>query len=157
MDWINKELDSSSFGDSRLGKRAVKIIEGFSHHLSAGIPGNCIGLAETMGAYRFLNNETVNAGKILSGHIDATLGRLEPHPVVLALADTSFLSYGGRREDSGLGPHTTGNEKGLNLHACLAVTPQGLNLGTLQAKLYVKEAELGKQVDHKKRPIEEKE
>lgn len=106
MDWINKELDSSSFGDSRLGKRAVKIIEGFSHHLSAGIPGNCIGLAETMGAYRFLNNETVNAGKILSGHIDATLGRLEPHPVVLALADTSFLSYGGRREDSGLGPHT---------------------------------------------------
>jgi hypothetical protein len=157
MEWINKEVNGSSFGDPRLGKRAMKIIEGFSNHLSAGILGNCVSLAEMMGAYRFFNNETVNTYKILSGHIEATLGRLEPHPVVLALADTSFLSYGGRRQCSGLGPHTTGNEKGLNLHACLAVTPQGLNLGLLQSKIYVKESELGKQVDHKKRPIEEKE
>ena len=157
MSDLSEELNGLDLGDARLNKRAHTIIDGLMMNQRPGIPGNCTGMAETQGAYRFLNNANVTPAKLLDGHAKATLARIGEHPTVLALEDTSFLSFGGKRSKAELGPHTTGKENGLNLHLCLAVTPSGWNLGLLRHQLYTKEREQGRKIDHKLRAIEQKE
>src|SRR5690606_13745731 len=111
----------------------------------------------TRGAYRFFSNPKVTSAKILSSHQQAAKERIKSYETVLALEDTSFFSFGGSRKKCELGPHAKGDENGLNVHTCLAVTPSGLNLGVLNLNAYVKERIQGQKGDHKKRPIEEKE
>jgi len=157
MDWLKNELDKSDFNDARLNKRLTKMIHAATNEQESSIPKNFIGMAETRGAYRFLVDPKVTSAKILSSHQEATVERVKRCKTVLALEDTSFFNFGGSRKKCGLGPHTKGTENGLNLHTCLAVTPEGLNLGVLNLNVYVKERVQGQKVDHKKRPIEEKE
>lgn len=157
MEWIREEIDTESFRDARLNLRALRIINGVMTHTRSGIPSNCSDMAATQGAYRFFNNAKVSPDAILEGHMSSTLDRVKSHEVVLAVEDTSFLSFGGERKKAQLGPHTTGNENGLNLHPCLAITPEGQNLGLLNCQLYAKDRDQGAKIDHKKRPIEEKE
>jgi hypothetical protein len=157
MSEITEELEGIDLGDERLNKRSRVIIDGLMKNQRSGIPGNCKGMAETQGAYRFFNNKRVTPAKLLVGHAHTTLQRVKEHATVLAVEDTSFLSFGGKRSRADLGPHTSGMENGLNLHLCLALTPSGWNLGLLRAQLYIKDREQGLKGDHKQRPIEEKE
>ena len=154
---FNKDFEGFNLGDARLNKRAQLIIDGFMTNRRAGIPGNCKGMAETQGAYRFFNNAKVTPQKLLSAHMAGTLDRIGEHSTVLAIEDTSFLSFGGKRKNADLGPHTSGKENGLNLHLCLAVTPSGWNLGLLRSDLYAKDRQPGGMGDRKRRPIEQKE
>ncbi len=157
MDWASNELTDIDFKDVRLKRRAVRLVEAFSESMSACIPQNCNGINETHAAYRFFNNPKVSGSELLRAHSQATVERLRAHEVVLAVEDTSFLSYGGKRTKCELGPHTSGQENGISLHACLAVTPEGLNLGVLRTHFWTKPRQSGEKIDHKLRPIEEKE
>lgn len=157
MDWIENELKTINFNDTRLNDRLSKIVGASAREQESSIPKNCIGTAETCGAYRFLVNPKVTSAKILSRHCEATIERMKECRTVLALEDTSFFSFGGSSKKCELGPHTTGKENGLNLHTCLAVTPDGINLGVLNLNSYVKDRVQGQKTDRKSRPIEEKE
>lgn len=157
MDWIKNELKTTDFNDIRLNERLSKMVQAATREQESSIPKNFIGMAETRGAYRFLANPKVTSAKILSSHQESTKERLNTYKTVLALEDTSFFSFGGARKKCELGPHTKGDENGLNAHTCLAVTPEGLNLGVLNLNAYVKDRVPGQKGDHKTRPIEEKE
>jgi hypothetical protein len=51
-------------------------------------------------------------------------------PVILAIQDTTSVNYDTQQEMEGLG-YISDKAMGVNIHNCLAVTPEGLVLGML--------------------------
>lgn len=68
------------------------------------IPVSCRGWAETKAAYRFFDNDKVTGDKILAPHRRATFERMEVHPTVFLIQDTTHLNYSTQyqRKDIGL-------------------------------------------------------
>lgn len=162
MDWIIKELAALSLGDKRLKKRAQKVLERLSRNATDSIPAACGGAAETKAAYRFFDNEQVTPEKIHRTHLEATLARMEKHPVILIPQDTTVLNFSTQYERKDAGPTTKDSTKGMHLHCAIAVTPEKICLGAVSVKQWHR-AELQKlaRKERKKKdyaaPIEEKE
>jgi hypothetical protein len=60
---------------------------------------------------------------------------MEGHPVILAVQDTTSVNYDSQQKMEGLG-YINGKTIGVNIHTCLAVTPEGLVLGALDQTGY---------------------
>ena len=91
--WAGEEFLNICFGDKRLNKRLVKICNSLSESPESPINQACGDWAETKGAYRFFDNESVNANKIISAHTQKTERRAQGHDIVLAIQDTCFFTY----------------------------------------------------------------
>ena len=76
---------------------------------------------------------------ILAPHRDRTLERMHSEPVVLCLQDGTDLNFASRpgcTEPGFIGTNQTGTRsRGLHLHSTLAVTPSGLPLGVVEARI----------------------
>lgn len=129
MDWVEEELSYLDLGDTRLNKRAKRIVTNFINNPMKSIPESCKGWAETKAAYRFFDNELVSAKKVIKSHRIATLNRIKTHPTVLLIEDTSTLNYSGQKAREDIGPIQQDNVRGLFLHPMLAVTPERECLG----------------------------
>src|SRR5919109_5265783 len=101
--WIETELAETHRHDLRHAKRLAHLVERLSEQTVSSIPRACHGWAETLAAYRFLDNPRVSLTEILSGHQHATLERLQAQEVVLLVQDTTFLNYGTLRPKKGVG------------------------------------------------------
>lgn len=74
--WVTEEMAESQMHDVRHAKRLAKRLSELSERPVSSIPSACHGWAETVAAYRFLDNPSVGCEAILSGHKQATLERL---------------------------------------------------------------------------------
>ena len=113
-------------------------MERFAADPTASIPTACHGWGETMAAYRFLGNEEVEWPAILAPHWQQTCKRMQAHPVVLCLQDTTQLDFNGQ-ETTGLGPLSYEAQRGMYLHPTYAVTPEREPLGVLDAWMWARE------------------
>lgn len=104
---------------------------------TASIPDACHGWGETMAAYRFLGNETVDWRGILAPHWEQTRHRMRAHPVMLCVQDTTELNFNGQQTE-GLGPLCYEAQRGMYLHPTYAVTPQREALGVLDAWMWAR-------------------
>ena len=104
----------------------------------ASVPQACHGWSETIGAYRFFDNEKVQWHAILEPHWKQTQKRMQTHQVVLCLQDTTELDFNGQ-EAIGLGPLTYEAQRGMFVHPTYAVTPQREPLGILDAWMWARE------------------
>jgi hypothetical protein len=141
MLWAAKECAGAEFGDARLTQRLVRLTSALAEHPASSIPEACGRWGETKAAYRFFDNEKVTPEKILEPHRRRTIERLAGHDIVLAVQDTTVLDYSSHKATKGLGP--TGPEwtRGIFLHSCLAVSPEGEPLGLLGQRLWVRVVE----------------
>lgn len=80
--------------------------------------------SELEGAYRFFGNEKVVSASVLEPHIHQTLKRLADDEVVLAVHDTTTLSFRNEGQREGFGS-LTGASQQLWTHATLAVKADG--------------------------------
>jgi hypothetical protein len=79
-------------------------------------------------------------------------------PVVLAVQDTTEFNLTHLEATEGLGYGTGNMSRGFMLHSLLAVTPEGLPLGVLGMKTWVRaDAQLGKKDRCRKQAYEDKE
>jgi len=156
--WLEEEMAACNLGDKRLDKRQAVLLERVADQPSLSIPAACKGLAETIGAYRFFDNERLTPRKILSPHVEATLKRLRDCELVLLVQDTTEMDFTGKNDIKGLGPLNWAERIGLFNHALLAFTPEGLCLGVVDAHMWTREPE-GEPQGHlrKQKPIEHKE
>lgn len=154
---IAEELCGINLGDKRLNDRSVRVIEALAANPESSVNGACDAWGDTLGAYRFFKNSAVTPEKILKPHVDATRRRIQEHPVVLVLQDTTELD---------LTKHPPEDAECLNKvsrfgfydHTHLAVTPDGLCLGVVGAESFARTPEsLGKTDERASLPIEEKE
>lgn len=160
--WIEQETRGVDFGDQRLDSRYRILLEQLSDRPSSSIPAACQGAAETTAAYRFFDNEKTDAAKILQPHRQATLERIRAEAVVIVAQDTTELDLTRKTEKVG-GPLNDINRWGLYVHPLLAMTPQRVPLGVIDATMWSRDPkELEKSSKQRKRerrvkPIEQKE
>ena len=98
------ELEGIDLGDARLDRRAQQVIEQLGSKPTQSIPAACGGWTETHAAYRLFDNKKVTAEGVLSPHIACTIARMQAHPIVLCVQDTTELDYTGKPSIQGLGP-----------------------------------------------------
>lgn len=172
VNWAADEFAAVDLGDKRLNARLVTLCDRFSDSPESPINQACVDWAESKAAYRFFRNENVEADAILEAHRHKTAQRAKAHRTVLAIQDTSYFVYTSHLTTEGLGKISMkkGNNvekiysKGLVMHACLAVTTEGLPLGLLDQNIFARKL----RPEHERRrnggryiqdvlPVEEKE
>lgn len=157
MSALVDELGTIDLGDARLNRRARRLLQSLGDKPMPSIPAACGGWAETQAAYRLFDNPKVSADAVLAPHSQRTVERMGAHPRVLCIQDTSELDYTGKPSMQGLGPLNLELRRGLYLHPTLALTPDRLCLGLLDAYTWTREpGSLGQDKDPN-RPLEDKE
>ncbi|MGT2433604.1 IS4 family transposase [Cupriavidus basilensis] len=136
--WAETEFKQLDLGDARLDKRARILMERLAADPMASVPKACRGWGETMAAYRFFDNDSIDWRAILAPHWQQTQERMEAHPVILCLQDTTELDFNGQGA-IGLGPLSYEAQRGMYLHPTYAVTPQREPLGILDAWMWARE------------------
>jgi len=63
MEWAIAEMRTVNLGDERLNKRLITPLDTLGNYPQDSIPVACGGWSETKAAYRFFDNEQVNAEK----------------------------------------------------------------------------------------------
>ncbi len=106
---------------------------------TASVPKACDGWGETVAAYRFFDNASVDWQAILEPHWRATEQRMADQSVVLCLQDTTELNFNGQQA-RGLGPLSYEAQRGMYLHPTYAVTTAREPLGILDAWMWAREA-----------------
>jgi|HubBroStandDraft_1064217.scaffolds.fasta_scaffold62646_1 hypothetical protein len=113
-----EDFAGADFGDERLTKRLLRIVEGLAPKPGASLPDAAKDDAELEGTYRFLQNEKVTPEGILAPHYAATARRAHEAGVVLCAHDTTEFSYSTERE--GMGRINDGG-RGFFAHIALAI------------------------------------
>jgi Transposase DNA-binding/Transposase Tn5 dimerisation domain len=144
--WAAEEMGQTDLGDKRLNDRLVSLCDRFSESPESPISQACKGWAETKAAYRFFQNQDVEAADIIATHRKKTAERAKPYKTILAIQDTSYFIYSSHTQTKGLGAMSLKKGKhvekifshGLVMHACLAVTTDGVPLGLLDQNIFVR-------------------
>jgi hypothetical protein len=159
-----KKPRKSKSGNVKLQKRFKKVVDAMSSKPSLKFPAGCKGNAEAKAAYRFLDNEHVTFPVILKPHQDATLARIRAQAVVLIPQDTTELDLTRPHEImTGAGPLNETARVGFYTHVSLAMTPEHLILGVVDAAIWARDFEgfdkdaAQKRAERRAKPIEDKE
>ena len=155
-DWIEAELAECQMHDARHTKRLARLLDRLSVRPVSSIPTACHGWAETVAAYRFLDNPDIGVQEILSGHTHATLERIRAQEVVLLVQDTTFLNDGTTHPKAGVGTVKHKTREEYLLHPTVVFTPERVNLGVVGMKVWQRPEQPVAQ-QRKSKPIEEKE
>jgi hypothetical protein len=158
--WSEAEFKGVELGDTRLERRLRRVVEQLSAKLRTPIYGAAGNWAAAKAAYRFFDNEKVQAEKILAPHREQTLKRMRAEEVMLVIQDSTYLNFGAGKKGDDLGPIGDSRSKaqGLILHHSLAVSVEGLPLGIVTQKIWARGKYQPQTEDQRwAKPIEEKE
>jgi hypothetical protein len=135
-----QEFCGLDFGDARLNRRFVKVIEGIYKNPGSIIQKTQGTWAEMMAAYRLFDNDKVEVNEILRAHREQTLARMALYERVLAIQDTTSICYSSHLSTEGIGSIAMGGfgkaGKGIFLHTTLATTINGTPLGILEQTMW---------------------
>jgi hypothetical protein len=156
--WAVGELIEAELGDVRLNDRLIRIVERIAEQPEASIP-QTFGKAGAKAAYRFFDNQRVQATKILAAHAEKAVKRAGEHKVVLAPQDTTTWSLGHHPATEGLGPVTSVQKsQGLLVHSTLLLCPQGTPLGVIDQQVWARAPEdYGSRRQARQKQVQEKE
>jgi hypothetical protein len=151
--WAADELRYADLGDRRLNRRLARLVGDLAARPATPVPSACGSWAATKAAYRFWDNDQVPAPDILAAHIRRTRDRL---PVggdpILAIQDTTVLTFTHHPGTTGLGYLTALAHRGLLVHTTLCVGPDGVPLGLLGQHVWVRDdADFGKRNDRRQK------
>lgn len=146
------------FRDVRLTKRFVTLIDRFTENPSASIPEACCDKATTKATYRFLDTQSLTTTTIDTGMYAETIERISGQTTILSIQDTTQIDFTGHPATKGLGYLSKEHSRGSLLHTAFAASADGLPLGVLDRRMWIRDVEdYGKRVDRKKKRPKEKE
>jgi hypothetical protein len=152
--WAQAEFGRADLGDVRRGERLVKMAGDAVVAPAGRITEVFDEGAEREAAYRFLENDAVEAQRIVEAAVTACSDRLSSPYVVVPIDQTS-LALPSATGDDNFGPigTTETTSRGMEAMSAIAVDAQGVLLGVAGQKLFVRRPAIGGQ----SRPFEEKE
>lgn len=157
QDWAAQELKCASFGDARLKKRLIQMVQAFAAQPQASVPQACGSPAATKAAYRFWNRAHVTPDAIRRPHQRQTAERAREHPIVLAIQDKTELDFDAHPAQ-GMGPLSAVAHLGLHVHSVLLASLTGVPLGIVYQEVWARDPQTrGKAQQRRERPLEDKE
>ena len=160
-EFIEQEFASLNLGDQRRNDRLRRVLDSFLQFPRNSIQAACCGWAESMAAYRLLNNGKVTLPAVLAPHRNATVARIGEFDSVALIQDTTELDFTSKKALQGPGPLAgSGNfRRGFFLHTQFAVTEDRIPLGVYDTHLYAREDSDPDEIKPHRQslPIEEKE
>lgn len=152
----------SQFGDKRLDKRFVKIINEFQKNPKAILSHVFLNSHQCKAAYRFFNNQRITKEEILKSHHKDLLAFLKTNEIseILEIQDTTECDYTNHPKTTGTGKlgSEKSTRKGIQSHTSLIVSTDGLPFGIGAISLWTrKELKKNGQKNIRKIPIEDKE
>lgn len=158
MSWVHDECATLDLQDTRREARAMGLIATMFERPSGSVPQTFVEAAAVKAAYRALSSAAFAPEAFRQAQQDACVKRLAEEPVVLAIQDTSALSFTEHPAMAGRGRLPGPEQWGLLLHSVLALSEEGVPLGLLHQKTWTRDpAEAGSRPPRKDRRIEEKE
>lgn len=153
-----QDFESVDFGDKRLNKRLQESIENFTRNAEKSILGAEEKRSGAKAFYRLLSNERFDMEKMSDAVNTATVSRMKGTNTVLLIEDTTDINLNGHKKTEELG-YSSEHVRGVKVHSCIAVTPEGLPLGLVAQHYDTRpEAKINPAKGKKPaRPIEEKE
>src|SRR6266853_4056191 len=156
--WAVREFADAELGDERRTTRLVELANVLGQHPTAALPESCGDGGMLKAAYRFFDNDAIEAQDMLQSHIESTYRRLDQVSVVLAVQDTTEVDWTGHAATAGLGPLGHTACQGLHIHTTLAFTPARVPLGLLAQQVWARDPnDVGKRARRKHLPISQKE
>ncbi|MCB1126118.1 MAG: IS4 family transposase [Verrucomicrobiae bacterium] len=140
-EWCEGEMGGVDLGDRRRKRRAVNILAARWQNPSASFYGSFSDWSPAKGAYGLIEHKgpEISLASLLSAHQETTQRRMAAEAVVLLAQDTTSLNYSGLRQTTGLGPLGEARGHGLWVHSLLALRPDGVPLGVLDAQCWGRE------------------
>lgn len=155
---IRQEFSGIDLNDPRRDRRLLEVAAALAKDPQRSICAATGGWAETIGAYRLLNNEKVTPAALLAPHQAAVTRRCEGFACVVVAQDTTEMDFTVMKSTTGLGPLNDEKRRGFYLHGLYTVSEQGLPLGVFGAQIILRDDENFRiKSTRKQRPIEEKE
>jgi len=144
------------FGDKRLNKRLMTVVENSTKNAEKSILGSSGGRGCAKAFYRLLGNSKFDIDQVMGLASAATFSRMKG--TVLLIQDTTDINLNSHKKTEGLG-YCSEYVRGIKLHSCIAISPEGIPFGLVsqsyetrhEAKSHLTKAEKAA------RPIEEKE
>jgi hypothetical protein len=130
--WAAERYRSACLPDARLVRRLLEVSRTLADRPLDSINRACQSWAATKAAYRFIENDAVTEDLLMQPVCDSTLTDCAGRKQILAVQDTTVLSFSSARSAEGLGPvNDDSNARGMFLHPTMAVGEDGLVLGLL--------------------------
>lgn len=160
-DW-GKEFLDLNLGDKRLYNRLEKIMTSISAAPSQSVFLAAGNRSAAKATYRFLSNDSIDENVLLDSIATATKEKIKQSEAtkILCIQDTTSIGFGSRMKIQDMGYYCDSEQKGMNVHSCIAVTQEGLPLGMLHQQSHTRKnrKDTSMTKDMKKlRPVEEKE
>ena len=156
--WAHDVFGLADLGDARRTKRLLKVATTLAAKPLDSLCQACDTLSEIKGAYRLIANKKITSEMLITPSTEHAVKACQNQPVILAISDTTSLNFTNHRATSGLGPIGKIQYQGLHFHSTLALRPDGLPVGLLRQKVWVRdELEYGKRRQRKQKPIQDKE
>jgi hypothetical protein len=136
--FLSDEFRFANLGDQRLNRRLERLVTALADKPASSVPQALGDWAPTKAAYRFWDNDRLDAADIRAAHRHATVARLPEAGLVLAIQDTTALSFTTHKAVRGLGYLTKRHQRGLLVHSLLAATEDGVPLGVLHQEVWAR-------------------
>src|SRR6185436_3448526 len=132
--WADEEYSRASLRDERRVSRLVAIAAEVARQPAGKVTTVFPGSAEREGAFRFLENDAIDAASIAASSYAATLSRCVPYDRVFVAVDSTSVSLTDHANRKGFGRVgiSAKPSRGLYTMNALAVAPDGVPLGLVE-------------------------
>ena len=118
-DWALEEFGGCALPDARLQTRLFSLARDFYARPTGNLAHACADRAKTKAAYRLLDHQHTTMQTLLKPHYQATQARVGRKSIILAVQDTSSVSYTTQVATEGPGPIGSGIDGPQGLHRTL--------------------------------------
>jgi Transposase DNA-binding/Transposase Tn5 dimerisation domain len=143
MPTIAAQLAALQTGDVRRNRRVVWLARQMAMQPGSSVPQMFGNHADVQAAYRLLQSEDVAPEAILAAQREACLQRLQGGDTLLAIQDTTYFTFSHHPATAGQGPLQKASLTGFLAHTTFAVSGDGVPLGVLQQKHWVRGPQVG--------------
>jgi hypothetical protein len=161
-EWATEVFKDSDLGDPRRTRRLVKLASNYAKNIGSSTVKSCGGNeSEVEASYRFLRNDKVSPEAIRTGGFISTSREACKAETLLALEDTTTLSY-THQAASQLGYTSnspSAKSQGFQVHSILLLSQEsGRSLGLIEQSWYCRDKDsYGKSKEKGKRAYADKE
>ncbi len=159
--WSFNQFSRCNLGDERRTKRLIKMAAQLAQQVGRSLSLSCTGnQAALEGGYRFVRNHCIDPYAILEGHFEATKELVKDPKLLLALEDTTSLSYKHSVNEE-LGPinnNLDSKSRGFEVHSVLICDPSTQRtLGLIEQNTWQRRSDKQTRKERHTREYKEKE